>query len=76
MRRSKVKVKEEGGLDVPFITVKVLEGKTEDQKRKLVEKVTEAVCESFDVDPSVVFIFIEDLEKNNYGKKGKLFSDL
>ncbi|MBP1934503.1 2-hydroxymuconate tautomerase [Ammoniphilus resinae] len=61
---------------MPFITVKVLEGKTEDQKRKLVEKVTEAVCESFDVDPSVVFIFIEDLEKNNYGKKGKLFSDL
>jgi len=61
---------------MPFITVKVLEGKTEDQKRKLVEKVTQAVCESFDVDPSVVFIFIEDLEKNNYGKKGKLFSDL
>jgi 4-oxalocrotonate tautomerase len=41
-----------------------------------VEKMTQVVCESFDVDPNVVFIFFEDLPKDNYGKHGRLFSDL
>lgn len=61
---------------MPFITVKVLEGKTTEQKRELVQKMTKVVAESFDVDPSRVFIFIEDLAKENYGKEGQLFSDL
>jgi 4-oxalocrotonate tautomerase len=61
---------------MPFITVKVLEGKTVEQKRKLVRDMTKVVCDSFDVEPDRVFIFIEDLEKDNYGKQGQLFSDL
>jgi 4-oxalocrotonate tautomerase len=61
---------------MPFITVKVLEGKTTEQKSELVEKMTQVVCESFQVDPSVVFIFFEDLQKDNYGKQGRLYSDL
>jgi len=63
-------------LDMPFITVKVLEGKSVEQKRQLIERMTQVACETLDVDPSKVFIFIEDLEKDNYGKNGKLFSDL
>ncbi|MBO8172950.1 MAG: 2-hydroxymuconate tautomerase family protein [Bacillaceae bacterium] len=61
---------------MPFITVKVLEGKTKEQKRAMVEKMTKVVTETLDVDESRVFIFIEDLEKENYGKQGRLFSDL
>ncbi|CAM2879663.1 2-hydroxymuconate tautomerase [Paenibacillus sediminis] len=61
---------------MPFITVKVLEGKSKEQKRKLIEKMTEVVTETLEVDKDRVFIFIEDLEKDNYGKQGKMFSDI
>jgi 4-oxalocrotonate tautomerase len=61
---------------MPFITVKVLEGKTPEQKRALVKKMTDIVSESFEVDPSRIFIFFEDLAKDNYGKQGELFSYL
>lgn len=61
---------------MPFITVKVLEGKTIEQKRELVKEMTEVVSRCLDVDPNRVFIFIEDLAKDNYGKEGKLYSDL
>lgn len=61
---------------MPFITVKMLEGKTKEQKRQLIERMTEGACETLGVEASRVFIFIEDLEKDNYGKNGKMFSDL
>nr|WP_154984328.1 2-hydroxymuconate tautomerase [Paenibacillus xylanexedens] len=61
---------------MPFITVKMLEGKTKEQKRQLIERMTEVACDTLGVEASKVFIFIEDLEKDNYGKNGKMFSDL
>lgn len=60
---------------MPFITVKMLEGKTKEQKRQLIERMTEVACETLGVEASKVFIFIEDLEQDNYGKNGKMFSD-
>ncbi|MDO7906349.1 2-hydroxymuconate tautomerase family protein [Paenibacillus sp. JX-17] len=60
---------------MPFITVKVLEGKTTEQKSELVRRMTQVVSESFDVEPDKVFIFFEDLAKKDYGKNGKLQSD-
>ncbi|WP_050180509.1 tautomerase family protein [Domibacillus robiginosus] len=59
---------------MPFITVKVLEGKTPEQKRELVQRMTAAVQESFDVDADKVFIFFEDLKPGDYGKQGELQS--
>jgi 4-oxalocrotonate tautomerase len=59
---------------MPFITVKVLEGKTTEQKRELVKKMTEVVSETFEVEADRVFIFFEDLKKDNYGKHGELYS--
>ncbi|WP_309087918.1 2-hydroxymuconate tautomerase [Domibacillus sp.] len=59
---------------MPFITVKVLEGKTPEQKRDLVQRMTAAVKESFGVDADKVFIFFEDLKPEDYGKQGELQS--
>jgi 4-oxalocrotonate tautomerase len=59
---------------MPFITVKVLEGKTPEQKRDLVKRMTAAVKESFDVDSDKVFVFFEDMKKDDYGKQGELYS--
>ncbi|RFU66617.1 tautomerase family protein [Peribacillus glennii] len=61
---------------MPFITIKNIEGKTVEQKRILVKKLTNVISETFEVDPNVIFIFFEDFSKDNYGKKGELFSYL
>ena len=60
---------------MPYVTVKMLEGRTEAQKRALVEKVTEAVSETTGAPVENVVVFIEDMKKTDYGVKGKLFSD-
>lgn len=61
---------------MPFITIKVLEGKTLEQKRQLVEKMTNVVSETFEINKENVFIFFEDLKKEDFGKHGKLYIDL
>ena len=60
---------------MPYVTVKMLEGRTEEQKRALVEKVTAAVSETTGAPVENVVVFIEDMQKNHYGVAGKLFSD-
>lgn len=60
---------------MPYVTVKMLEGRTEEQKRNLVEKVTAAVSETTGAPVENVVVFIEDMPKNHYAVAGKLFSD-
>ncbi len=60
---------------MPYVTVKMLEGRTEEQKRALVEKVTEAVVETTGATTEKVTVFIEEMTKNHYAVGGKRFSD-
>lgn len=60
---------------MPYVTVKMLEGRTDEQKRALCEKVTEAVVETTGAPAENVVVFIEEMPKNHYGVAGKLFSD-
>ena len=60
---------------MPYVTVKMLEGRTDDQKRALVEKVTTAVSETTGAPVENVVVFIEDMPKSHYAVAGKLFSD-
>lgn len=53
----------------------MLEGRTDEQKRALCEKVTEAVVETTGAPAENVVVFIEEMPKNHYGVAGKLFSD-
>jgi len=64
-----------GGKNMPYITVKMLEGRTEEQKRNLVEKVTDAVSETTGAPKEKVVVFIEEMSKNHYGIAGKRLSD-
>ncbi|NEU31903.1 2-hydroxymuconate tautomerase family protein [bacterium LRH843] len=61
---------------MPFITIKVLEGKTEEQKREMISQMTNMISETWGIPKEVIFIFFEDLKKGDYGKHGKLYSDL
>ena len=60
---------------MPYVTVKMLKGRTEDQKKALVEKVTDAVVETTGASKETVTVFIEEMAKNHYAVGGKRFSD-
>ncbi|MED3881356.1 2-hydroxymuconate tautomerase [Priestia megaterium] len=60
---------------MPVVTVKMLEGRTDEQKRALVEKVTDAVVETTGAAPEKVSIIIEEMAKNHYAVAGKRMSD-
>lgn len=60
---------------MPYVTVKMLAGRTVEQKRVLIEKVTAAVSESVDAPKENVTVFIEEMEKTDYGQAGVMFAD-
>ena len=60
---------------MPYVTVKMIEGRSEDQKKALVEKVTDAVVETTGAPAEAVVVFIEEMSKNHYGVAGKRLSD-
>ncbi|MBS4212546.1 MULTISPECIES: 2-hydroxymuconate tautomerase [Neobacillus] len=60
---------------MPYVTVKMLEGRTEEQKKALVEKVTDAVSETTGAPKENITIFIEEMSKNHYARAGVRFSD-
>jgi 4-oxalocrotonate tautomerase len=60
---------------MPYVTVKMLPGRTDDQKRALVEKVTAAVTETTGAPKEAVVVFIEEMQKEHYGVAGVRASD-
>ncbi|MCY7708345.1 4-oxalocrotonate tautomerase [Bacillus safensis] len=61
---------------MPIVTVQMLEGRTDEQKRALVEKVTDAVVESTGAGAEKVSVIIEEMKKEHYAVAGKRMSDL
>ena len=60
---------------MPVITVKMLEGRTLEQKKNLVEKVTEAIVETTGAPAERVSIFIEDVPLYHHAEAGILSSE-
>jgi len=60
---------------MPIVTVKMLEGRTDEQKRDLCEKVTKAVSETTGAPEANVHVIIEEMSKNHYSVAGKRSSD-
>jgi len=54
----------------------MLEGRTDEQKRALVEKVTDAVVETTGAGVEKVSVIIEEMKKEHYAVAGKRISDL
>jgi 4-oxalocrotonate tautomerase len=61
--------------EMPYVTVKMLEGRTDDQKRALVSKVTDAVSETTGAPKENITVFIEEMSKNHLGVAGVRASD-
>jgi len=60
---------------MPLVTVKMLEGRTLEQKKAMVEKVTQAICETLGATPENVMIDLQDMPKDTFARNGKLISD-
>lgn len=60
---------------MPIINVAMLEGRTLEQKRRLVEEMTKLVCDVLGCSEDAVTIKLEELAKENLAKGGKLFLD-
>ena len=60
---------------MPVIHVHMFEGRTLEQKRKLVTAMTEAVVKSLEAKPESVQILIHDMPKSNVSVAGVLHAD-
>jgi len=61
---------------MPIVTIQMIEGRTLDQKRELVDVITKEVCRIAKVGPEAVTIIIQDVATHNLGKVGRLRSDI
>jgi len=59
---------------MPIITVKMLEGRTDEQKEQMIKKMTDVMVETTGARAEAVSIIIEEMNKANYGLAGKRLS--
>ena len=62
-------------MTMPYVTIKMLAGRTDEQKKALVEKVTDAIVETTGAKKESVVVFIEEMTKDHYAVAGKRLSD-
>jgi 4-oxalocrotonate tautomerase len=60
---------------MPLVIVKMLTGRTAEQKRALAEEITEVVVRVAKTTADQVDVVIEEHEPGNWAKAGVLFSD-
>jgi len=60
---------------MPIVTIKMVKGRTTDQKRNLVKAITDSVISILDVKPEWVSVLIEELDRENWSTGGELHID-
>lgn len=61
---------------MPFAQVYMIEGRTEGQKRAVIEKVTAALVEAVNAPVETVRVWITEVPKTQWGIAGKTANDL
>lgn len=61
---------------MPFAQIYMIEGRTEDQKRAVIEKVTAALVEAVNAPVETVRVWITEVPKTQWGIAGKTAKDL
>lgn len=60
---------------MPIVQIDFIEGRTVDQKREMVKKVTEAICDSMKCPADAVVIVMREATKQHIAKAGVLMAD-
>ncbi len=61
---------------MPFAQIYLLEGRSDEQKRAVIEKVTQALAEAVDAPVANIRVWIHDVPKTNWGIAGQTAKDL
>ncbi len=61
---------------MPFAQIHMIEGRTEEQKRAVIEKVTAALCEAVGAPKETVRVMIQEVPNTNWGIAGVSAKDL
>lgn len=61
---------------MPFAQIYLIEGRSEEQKRAVIEKVTAALVEAVGAPKENVRVWIQDVPKENWGIAGVSAKDL
>jgi 4-oxalocrotonate tautomerase len=56
---------------MPVIRIEVLAGKTKEQKKRMIEGITQVVTAAIGIEPEKVWIVINDVPPENWGSGGK-----
>ena len=60
---------------MPFVTVKMIEGRTADQKRRLVKAITDAIVTTCDAPADGTMVVIEEVSRDHWARGGVLLSE-
>ena len=60
---------------MPTYHIELLEGRSVEQKRKLVQEITRVTVEVLGTSPEAVDIIITDVQRDNWATGGKLWSE-
>lgn len=60
---------------MPYVNVKMIEGRSLEQKRELAEVLTREVVRILNVKPEVVELVIDEYPRENWAHAGQLYSD-
>lgn len=60
---------------MPTYHIEMMEGRTVEQKKKLVEAITQATVDILGGTPDAVDIIITDIKRENWATGGKLWSE-
>lgn len=61
---------------MPFAQIYMIEGRTEEQKRAVIEKVSAALVEATGAPQQAIRVWIQEVPKTNWGIAGQTAKDL
>jgi 4-oxalocrotonate tautomerase len=61
---------------MPFAQIYMIEGRSEDQKRAVIEKVSAALVEATGAPKEAIRVWIQEVPKTNWGIAGQTAKDL
>ncbi len=60
---------------MPVVIIKMAKGRTTEQKKVLIREFTKTITDTLGVGPDMVTIMIDELDRDNIGKAGKMLSE-
>jgi 4-oxalocrotonate tautomerase len=60
---------------MPLVTIKIIEGRTKEQKQGMAKDVTDAIAKNIGCPPTAVQIDIVEMKEENFAVGGKMWSE-